>query len=239
MRVTTLLGAVAIFSVGCATAVVPDGAEPDLKSGDDGGGGPASNTDGYGDGSDGGSSTASDGGKITPPKGDSGTTTGSCTFTGALATYDFTGESGDQTSTAAASKAAGVTAGDVKRTGVTAVAGSDSINASGWPTTTHADTSKYYTLTITPPSGCSVDITSISIDTSASGSGPSTGAVATSDDTYSAKTTFTTGATHSNSLSVSGSSAPVEIRIYGYSASSTSGTLRVESTLTVTGSLSP
>jgi hypothetical protein len=226
-----------VFSVvGCATAVVPDGAAPDIKTDDDAGGSSSDNS--YASGGDSGSSSPADAGKTTPPKGDSGTSTGSCSFTGALAAYDFTGESGDQTSTTATSTAPGVAAGNVKRAGtLTAVSGADSINASGWATASHADTTKYYTLSVTPPSGCSLDITSISIDTSASGSGPSTGAVATSEDSFGAMTTFTTGATHNNTLSVSGSTSAVEIRIYGYSASSSAGTMRMQSTLTVTGSL--
>jgi hypothetical protein len=38
-------------------------------------------------------------------------------------------------------------------------------------------------------------------------------------------------------LTVSSTSGSVEIRIYGFSASSTSGTMRLQNTLSVTGSL--
>jgi hypothetical protein len=218
--------------------VVPDGASPDIatNTGDDAGGTSGDNS--YSGGGGDGGTPKSDGGS-TGPKSDGGSTsTGSCAFTGALATYDFSGESGDQTSTAAKTKATGVTASDVKRaTALTAVSGSDSINASGWATATHVDTSKYYTVTITPPSGCALDVTALSVSTSASGSGPSNGAVATSDDSFSAKTNFTPGSTANPLLSVSGSTTATEIRIYGYGATSASGTMRMQNTLTITGSL--
>jgi hypothetical protein len=220
--------------------VVPDGTAPEIATGNgDDAGGTSGDNSYSGGGGDGGTSKSDSG--STSPKTDGGSTsTGSCAFTGALATYDFSGESGDQTSTAAKTKATGVTATDVKRaTALTAVSGSDSINASGWATATHVDTSKYYTLSVTPPSGCKLDITSISVDTSASGSGPSNGAVATSDDSFSATTNFTPGSTANPGLSVSGSTGAIEIRVYGYGASSGAGTMRMESTLTVSGSLSP
>ena len=237
MRVSILFAAALLVSVGCATAVIPDGSEAETKAVGDAGDQSSDNS--YAGSGDGGAPT-SDGGKTTPPKGDSGTpiSGGSCTFSGVLATFDFSSESGDQTSTAATSKAAGITAGDVKRAStLTPVSGSGSINASGWTTSTHVDMSRYYTLTLTPPSGCSLDLTSLSVDSQSSGAGPGSGAVATSDDSFSAKTNFATNATHSAALSVSGSSGAVEVRIYGFGASSTSGTMRIENTLTVSGAL--
>jgi hypothetical protein len=223
---------------------VPDGASPDVKTdtAQDAGGTSADNSYGNGGGDSGTSKSTppSDAGTTTP-KTDGGTvSTGSCSLSGALAAYDFTGESGNQASTAATSTGAGITAGDVTRAStLTAVSGSDSINSSGWTTSTHADTTKYYTLSITPPSGCKLNVSSISLDTTASGSGPGAASVATSGDSFSAKTTFTPGSTSTPSLSVSGETGAVEIRIYGYGASSTAGTMRMQNTLTVSGSLSP
>lgn len=160
------------------------------------------------------------------------------TFTGTLATYDFSGEPGNQVSTAASSSAAGLTAGAISRSSaITAELGANSINSSDWATTTTLDATRYYTLTLTPPSKCALALTSISIETQVSGTGPADGAAATSSDGFSSKSTFTPGSTTSVSLSVSGATTAVEIRIYGYDASGTAGTMRIENTMTVSGSL--
>ena len=173
---------------------------------------------------------------VTQPQ-DSGNNTG-CTFSGLLATYDFTGELGSQTSTAAKSSANNVTAGAVSRaTALTASAGADSINSSNWATATNVDTSKYYTFSITPKGSCTLDITALSITTKASSTGPSKASVATSDDKFAAMTTVTMNSTASPSLSVNGATNAIEVRVYGYGASGTGGTMRLDTTLTVSGSL--
>ncbi|MEO8877064.1 MAG: hypothetical protein ABI461_15840 [Polyangiaceae bacterium] len=239
------LGVLSLFGMGltaCATAVAPSAAEAEGKANDTDASttGPTDYTSGGGNDDAGGGNDDAGTGKPNP-KGDSGTSSGGgggCAFTGDLATFDFTGESGSQSSTIATSKATGVTAGDVKRaSGLTAVSGSDSMNASGWATATHVDTAKYFTVSVTPPSGCSLDITTISINTSTSGSGPTKGAVATSDDTFAAQSTFNAGSSANVKVSVSGATSATEIRIYGYGASSAGGTMRLQSTLTVTGAL--
>ncbi len=231
---------------GCATAVMPDGAADDVVGGNDGG---AATTDpnGYGDsdagksygstGSDGGSSSAKDGGGT---KADSGSpsTSGPCSATGVLATFDFDGEPGDQSGTAVKTTASDLTVGEVKRaSALTGVSGNNSMNSSGWSTSSSPDTGKYYTFTITPNSACTLDITSISIDSKTSGSGPAKGSLATSKDGFGLKTAFTPGSPASVSTSISGATGALEIRIYGYDAASGAGTFRVQSSLTVTGSL--
>src|SRR5581483_7008095 len=50
-----------------------------------------------------------------PPPQDAGNNNSACAFSGVLATYDFTGEPGNQTSTKATSAAANVTAGAISR----------------------------------------------------------------------------------------------------------------------------
>ncbi len=156
---------------------------------------------------------------------------------GVLTTYDFSGQPGNQASTAATSTMAGLTAGAVSRSSsISATAGADSINASDWSTST-VDPTRYYTFTLTPPSSCALDITSITIDTKASSTGPASGAIATSADKFATTTTFTPGTSATVSLSVSGSTSPVEVRIYGYDASGTLGTWRVETTLTASGAI--
>jgi hypothetical protein len=159
-------------------------------------------------------------------------------FTGVLATWTLTGQAGNQASTPATSTATGVTAGALARSaGLTAVSGANSINASGWPTTSTADTTKYFTLTVTPPSGCSLAISSAAIDVAHSGTGPATGALATSADSYAQQLSISTSTATTPSLVVSGGTTQLEIRIYGYMASSASGTMRLQNTVTLTGSL--
>ncbi len=170
---------------------------------------------------------------------DSGNTnTSGCSFTGVLATFDFTGQPGNQTSTNATSTASGVTATAMTRSsGVTATSGLDSINSTNWATSTSLDKTRYYTFTIKPSGSCALDLTSISVGSKASSTGPATAAVATSEDQFATTTTFTPGATGSQKLSVTGATGAVEVRIYGYGATSTGGTMRVGTTLTISGSL--
>lgn len=165
---------------------------------------------------------------------------GSCAnaFSGALATWSFTGEPGSQTSTAATSTATGVTAGAVSRSaGLTVASGVGSINSSNWPTTATRDTTKYYTFSITPPSGCQLDLSSLSIDAKSSSTGPTMAVVATSDDAYSQTSTVSTTAPSTPALHVSGATTAIQLRVYGFGASSTGGTLRIQNTLTLTGVL--
>ena len=240
-------GALLVLS-GCATAVMPDGTADDVANGGDSGA--TTDPSGYGDGSDagkdyGGSTGGSDGGTSSSKDGggskvDSGSpsTSGPCSASGVLATFDFNGEPGDQSATAVKTSATGITAGEVKRaSGLTGVSGSDSMNSSGWSTSSSVDTSKYYTFTITPDSACTLDVTSIAIDTQKSGTGPAKGSVATSKDSFGLKTAFTPGSASNVTTSISGATGALEIRVYGYNASSGSGTFRVQNSLTVSGSL--
>ena len=173
-----------------------------------------------------------------PPPQDSGNTNTGCSFQGVLATYDFTGEPGNQTSTNAKSAATNVTAGAISRaTQLTATSGADSINASNWTTAAKLDATRYFTFTLTPQGSCTLDISSLSITTKTSSTGPSTASIATSDDKFTATTSFIVNAAATPKVSVTGSTAPVEIRVYGYGASGAGGTMRVDTTLTVTGAL--
>ena len=171
-----------------------------------------------------------------PPPQDSGTS--ACSFSGVLATYDFTGEPGNQTSTKPTSSAANVTAGAISRaTSLTATTGVDSINSSNWTTSTKLDTTRYYTFTLTPQGACTLDVTKLSVTTKTSSTGPTSVAVATSADKFATTASVTPNTTATASLSVSGATGAVEVRIYGFGGSSTGGTMRVDTTLTVSGSL--
>lgn len=173
------------------------------------------------------------------PTPDSGTTnTSGCSFTGTLATFDFSGEPGNQTSTPPSSTATDVSATDLSRaTTLTPVSGSNSINSSAWASSTSIDKTRYYTFKLTPTAGCTLDVGSVAITTQSSSTGPTKGAIATSDDSFGTTTSVTSNGTATAQLSVSGASGAVEVRIYGYAASSASGTMRIGSKLTVSGAL--
>lgn len=234
MRSYALFAVLAGSLVACATGV---GAE-DVIGADDAG--PAHDSGILGkDASTGFDAQAQD---VVQPQNDASTTKDSgnsnCAFSGTLATFDLTGEPGNQTSTAVKSTAKGVTAGALTRAStITATSGVNSINGSNWATSSSADATRYYTFSLTPPSGCSLAIDTLTISTHASGTGPTNAALATSDDAFAAKTTFTVGSAKP-AVAVSGASGAVEVRVYGYGATSAGGTFRIDGTLTITGALS-
>jgi len=165
---------------------------------------------------------------------------GSCgsPYNGTIATYDFTGEPGNQASTAAKSSAPGLTAGAISRSNaLTPISGLSSINSSNWTLASKLDATRYYTLTLTPPANCMLDVTQVSIDTKSSNTGPASASIATSDDNFSATTAFAPNSVATAAISVSGSTKAVEVRIYGFSASSSAGTMRVQTMLKLTGAL--
>lgn len=159
-------------------------------------------------------------------------------FSGVLATWDLTGEPGTQTSTAAKTTAPGVTAGVLTRSqGLTAVAGANSINSSNWATSSTLDPMRYYTFAITPPAGCAMDITSLAVDVRSSSTGPTMAAMATSADNYMKTTPLSTVAPGMVMPMLVGATKTVEVRFYGWMASASGGTMRVENTLSVSGAL--
>lgn len=167
----------------------------------------------------------------------SNTMSGNCAqaASGTIGTWDLSNATGMQASTPGTSKP-GATAGALTRSSdLGAVSGAGSINADGWPSSTQLDTTQgYFTFTIAPPSGCTVSITSASIMTSASGTGPVKIAIATSADQFGHTSSLTSSSTPS--LSVSAASGTVELRVFGYDSSNLNGTMRISGQLTLTGS---
>ncbi len=162
---------------------------------------------------------------------------GPCSFSGVLATWNLSAEPGSQSATDTSSTATGVMAAPLARApSLTAMAGAGSINAANWSTAVE-DPTRYYTLAITAPSGCLVDVHAMSIDTKASSMGPSSASVATSADAFAHATSIAANAVSTPSLAVTGQSGTLEIRIYGFDAGAASGTMRLENTLTVSGAL--
>lgn len=131
-----------------------------------------------------------------------------------------------------------MTGGDFTRgPGLVASSGAGSINSSKWSTAAQLDETTYYTVSIAPPSGCALTLTNIAIDASSSATGPAMAAVGTDADGFVATSPISTNTASSATLSVAGVTNPVEIRIFGYGATSVNGTMRVESSFTVSGSL--
>jgi hypothetical protein len=167
----------------------------------------------------------------------SGSGSGACSFSGVLATWNLASQPGTEVSAPSTTTAPGVTGATLGRSvGLTAAAGTGSINSTNWPTTAQLDMTKYYTLTMTPPSGCSISVTMMSIDALASGTGPANGSVATSADAFAHTTTVSTSAPSQPAVTAT-LPGMLELRVYGFGASATSGTLRLQNTLSVTGTL--
>ena len=162
-------------------------------------------------------------------------------FSGTLVAFDLSGQSGSEASAPPASMASGVSAGPLARSGAlsaNAVTGSGSMNTNGWPTSGSPDDLRYYTFTITAPATCAVTLSSLAIAVRASATGPSAASLATSEDGFASRVPFgTTGAVNVAITSANNASGTIELRIYGYSATGSGGTFRVENLLTLSGSL--
>jgi hypothetical protein len=226
-----MLFVIAMATSACAMAGLandnnsPDGSQSPPA---DGNGDQGSGSD-HGSGSDMGSGSGSG----------SNMQSGTCSqpFSGTVATWDLSSENGSETS-APGTGATGATAGSISRSSeLVADTGAGSINSTGFTTSGSVSTNSfYYTFKLTPPTGCTVSLTGASIDSKASAQGPGKAAVATSADQFGQITQISATAVNTPTLSVSNASGTLEVRIYGYDATSTSGTLRIENTLTLTGS---
>ncbi len=163
--------------------------------------------------------------------------------TGTLLTFDFTGEKGNQISTAAASSAAGITAGAISRSqSLVAASANNSLSSDHWALVTDAsmqspDPGKYLTFTINADPKCLLDLSSIAIDTQSSNTGPASASVATSADKFVGMSAVPVNKSSSIALAVTGANGLVEVRIYGYAATGSTGTMRVQNKLTVSGTL--
>ena len=214
-----------LFLAGCATATSPNELTGDAHLAD-----AHSVTDGH-PGTDG----------AVHPDGSPGVDapTGSCAtpVTGMIATWNLASATGSQVSSPATAMAAGITAGVITRSaGLNAATGAGSINSTNWPSGA-LDPTKYYTFTVTPPAGCVLDLTTLSIDTKVSTTGPASGALATSADSFAATTSVATNAPGTPAVSVSGATGQIEVRVYGYLASMAAGTFRIQNALILNGSL--
>ncbi len=169
---------------------------------------------------------------------------------GQIVVYDFTGEPGDQASTAATINAANLTAAAVSRgSGLNAANATGSINSSGWTTGTSLDANDYYGWSLTPADGYSLNLTEIRFTERRSASGILSWELRSSLDGFASAVGSATvpdnesSRTQTVSLdsSFSGIAATVEFRLYGFNAESAAGTWRLSgaSGLEVYGSVVP
>jgi hypothetical protein len=158
-------------------------------------------------------------------------------FTGELAAWSFAGAPGSQADTPATSTALGVTTTPVTRAGaLTAVSGAGSINASNWPTAAQLDATRYFTLSLAPPAGCTLRVDTLAVDTRSSGTGPAAAAIATSADDFAQTVALGTNAQSAPAIGVAVTEL-LEVRIYGFSATAAGGTMRLQASLSITGAI--
>ena len=157
---------------------------------------------------------------------------------GELAAWDLTGQPGNQDATPATTTLTGVTAQPLTRSpSLVASAGTDSISSSNWPTAGQPDPASYYTLSLAAASGCSLALSSIMLDVKSSNTGPTSAALMTSEDGFAQSLPISTSTPGQVTLSIQGSTGSLELRVYGYSASATTGTMRIQNQLSITGAI--
>jgi len=165
---------------------------------------------------------------------------GACAFAGELVSFDLAKLSGTPSTVAPTAVGPGVVATPLRRVGVTAASSAGALNSSGWPTGA-LDPAKHFAFSITPPSGCKLTATTLTIDLKASSTGPTQASVGTSADGYAHLEAIALvaagGATSVPLVGGSGASGSVEVHVFGFAADATTGTLRIQDTLSVTGTL--
>jgi hypothetical protein len=159
-------------------------------------------------------------------------------FSGTLVTFDLSSEPGNEATAPVTSTATGVTSSALGRAAaINPVNGNGSINGDNWGTGSSADPTRYYTFTVTPASGCTLDVTSLTYDVKASGTGPANGNVATSVDSFGTHSAAFAGTSTGTASLGATSSGAIEIRVFGFGATSSAGTFRIENTLSLGGNL--
>ena len=148
-------------------------------------------------------------------------------------TYLFTGSAGNQTSEAAESQPDDGTASAITRgSGLTAVLGANSINSSAWSQAVTRSLTDYYEWSVTPDAGFEMDLSGLAFTTRRSATGPTSLALYTSLDGYTASVGTALLATANNTrldfaLGFSDLTSTLTFRLYGFGGSSGAGTLRL------------
>jgi len=95
----------------------------------------------------------------------------------------------------------------------------------------------YYTFTVTPAAGCTLGLTSLALDVEASSTGPKNVEVGTSADGYATLSAAVAGTSSGNVALSASAAAAVTVHVFGYGASGSAGTLRIQNTMTLSGTL--
>ena len=171
-----------------------------------------------------------------------------------LAGWNFTGEAGNQASTAAGTEASNITASAVSRgSGLSVSAGADSISSNDWTLSGSIDSNDYYEFGLTVGSGHSMDLTTVTFAERRSATGIRTFELRSSLDSFGAPTIDPVNVPddtdyRERSLSLPAGftnlSGTVTFRLYGYSAEAVAGTWRIlnnaaDGMMTIKGSTSP
>jgi hypothetical protein len=157
---------------------------------------------------------------------------------GQIALWDLTGQPGTQTSSPAANTLAGVTAQPLARSSALMPSpGTDSISSSNWPTSFQADPGSYYTLSLAAPSGCMLSISSVMLDVKSSSTGPVSAVLSTSEDGFMQQAPVSTASPGEVSISVTSMTGMIELRVFGFAAPASTGTMRIENQLTIMGTV--
>ena len=165
-----------------------------------------------------------------------------CAFVGQLVSFDLTKIVAGQASLAPTTKGPGVNAASLAIVGVTVAPTNGAMNATNWPMG-GVDVTKYYSFSVTPPAGCRMTLTALTVDLKASSAGPAMAAMATSVDGYAALTSLAISSAGGSATvplaGIRGVNGSVEIHVFGFNARSTVGTMRIENMLSLPGSLGP
>lgn len=162
-------------------------------------------------------------------------------FSQSLATYNFTGATGDQPSQPVTSTNTNITASDITRgSSLTANPGANSFNSKGWVGAS-LDPTKYYEFTLTPNSGYIIRPSSLSLIVQRSSTGPTNYSLTASVGGGAETTLSSDVLTGTSNITINPSttiSTPqsIRFRLYAWGASSSAGTLRLNNTVTVFGS---
>lgn len=163
-----------------------------------------------------------------------------------LASWSFSGATGDQATQPPASAAAGLTASDVTRgSGLTASGAGNSISSSGWTNSTTPDANDYYQFGVTINGSTTAALTSVSFQERRSATGIRTFVLRSSLDGYVGNIAAPTGvpddtANRDQTITLPASFASltnqtVTFRLYGYSAEAAGGTWRLNNHGTLGG----
>ena len=165
---------------------------------------------------------------------------------GTLGNYATAGLSGVSASIPPSNVATNATFSNLTRgSGLTATSVTNAFNSSGWTTSSAPDANDYYEFTITPNAAHQFSASELRVGLQRSSTGPPNVVLRTSLDSFAsnigpvisppiAPVAVATSVIDLTTVTgLQNSSTPVTLRLYGYGASSSAGTLRIERVTTV------